>query len=100
MSGSLKRGLTSPEERGAGKHPPRGGASKRHEGGFAEGDYGRGPTPYKLSHSGAHKNGQPLSVHEATAGRGGGGRIGKGDMHKNHSQDIEHPRSHAGFKAL
>jgi hypothetical protein len=100
MSGKLKRGLTSPEEHGSGKRPPRGGGGARHEGGFAEGQGGRGPNPYKKAHSGKHAGGQPLSVHEATAGRGGGGMIGKGDMHKDHSADVEHPGSHAEFEAL
>ena len=96
----LKGNLVSPEEHGGGKKPPRGGNASRHEGGFAEGEYGRGPMPYKISHSGRHAAGQPHDVHSGTSGRGGGGIIGKGDGHKDRSADVEHPQSHAEFERL
>jgi hypothetical protein len=98
--GSLSKNLTSPEEKGAGSRPERGGGGKRHEGGFAEGDYGRGPTPYKKAHSGKHAGGQSIGAHVATSGRGGSGIFGAGEQHKGHSPDLEHPSSHKEFEAL
>jgi hypothetical protein len=83
------------------EQPPRGGgASARHEGGFAEGEHGRGPTPYSRKHSGKYAGGQSLEAHAATSGRGDGGSIGKADSHKGHSEDIEHPMSHSDFECL
>ncbi len=96
----LSHDLSSPEEFGEGTRPPRGGREARHEGGFAEGEHGRGPNPYRRGHSGPHVNGQSLDVHGGTSGRGGSGIIGKGDGHKGHSEDIEHPSSHEEFEAL
>ena len=65
--------------------------------GFADGEYGRGSTPYKAGHS---ANRGTLEQHSARAGRGGTGVIGEGDHHKGHSEDIEHPQSHAEFERL
>ena len=89
--------MKSKHEVSDGAAAPRGGGEKRKEGGFAEGDYGRGPTPYKKSHSVAPGT---LKQHEATAGRGAPGIYGKGDGFKTHAQDIEHPESHAAFEEL
>lgn len=87
----------SPEESGEGSRPQRGGM--REEGGFAEGTHGRGPTPYKKSHS-SKPNGHSLEAHLATSGRGGSGIIGGADGNKGPKQDIEHPQSHADFENL
>lgn len=94
-----RKNLESPEERSAGKRPERGGASTRQEGGFADGEFGRGSTPYKRSHS-AKPNGLSIADHEATSGRGGSGVFGKGDGFKGHAPDLEHPMSHAEFESL
>lgn len=95
----MARNLESPEESGEGPRPTRGGHESRHEGGFEEGEHGRGPTPYKRSHS-AKPNGHSMAAHAATAGRGGSGIFGGGDSFKGHKQDLEHPQSHADFEAL
>lgn len=92
-----KSRMKSPEEGKEGKRPARGAESKREEGGFAEGTFGRGPTPYKKSHSAAPAS---LKAHDATSGRGGGGVIGKADDHKGYSEDIAHPESHSAFERL
>lgn len=91
--------LKSPEEHGEGRRPKRGGAAEREEGGFREGEFGRGPTPYTRGHSGK-PNGHSLEAHEATSGRGGSGVIGKHDDFKGRSEDIEHPASHSEFENL
>ena len=88
---------TSPEESGEGRRAPRGGKAAREEGGFGDGEYGRGSTPYRKSHSAAPGT---LSQHSATAGRGAAGVFGAGDQHKSHSEDLEHPSSHAEFEEL
>jgi hypothetical protein len=94
----MARKLESPEEMGEGSRPPRGGAGAREEGGFAEGEFGRGPTPYlKSKHGGIEGS---IAKHVATSGRGGSGIIGKGDSFKGHAQDIEHPQSHREFEML
>lgn len=87
----------SPEEGITEKRPTRGGKATREEGGFAEGEFGRGPTPYKKSHSAAPAS---LEDHEGTSGRGGPGVAGKGDGFKNRAEDLEHPQSHAEFEQL
>jgi hypothetical protein len=87
----------SPEESGEGRRPERGGAKERREGGFADGEMGRGSTPYHKSHSA--KQGT-IAQHDATSGRGGSGIIGGGDDFKGHKTDIEHPASHAEFEEL
>jgi|SRR5579885_3721654 len=100
MRDGFKRGReTSPEEHGASPRKSRsGGAGNTWDGGgFPEGTHGRGPTPYKRAHSAAPA---PLSAHTATSGRGGEGQFGRSDQHKGHSQDIQHPGSHAEFEAL
>lgn len=89
----------SPEESGEGQRPARGGRELREEGGFCDGEYGRGSTPYKRSHS-SKPDGHSLEAHDGTSGRGGSGIIGRGDGYKNHSEDIEHPATHAEFEAL
>lgn len=94
-----RRDLESPEERGAGKRPERGGRAAREEGGFSDGEFGRGSTPYKRSHS-SKPNGHSMADHEATSGRGGSGIFGKGDGFKSHAEDLEHPLSHAEFESL
>jgi hypothetical protein len=85
-----------PEE-GRGKRD----ASRRNAGpfdsGFSEGQHGRGPSPYRMGHSAAPGT---LRQHAATSGRGGTGRIGKGDGFKTRSEDIEHPTSHSEFEEL
>lgn len=89
-------GLKSKHEVRDGKAASRGGAAERHEGGFAEGEFGRGPTPYKKSHSAAPGT---LAQHAATSGRGAGGHYGKeGNM--GHAEDLCHPESHAEFEEL
>jgi hypothetical protein len=90
----------APEETGNARKLPKGGAAARHEGGFREGEFGRGPTPYKRSHS--HKNGAGMSIdpYMGPAGRGGGGVAGKGDDFKRHAEDVQHPESHAAFERL
>lgn len=93
MASSLK----SPEESGEGKRPARGGKTVRQEGGFVDGEYGRGSTPYRKSQSCPPGT---LKQHEGTSGRGGSGIIGKGDGFKNHSEDLEHPLSHDEFEEL
>jgi hypothetical protein len=91
-------GKESPEEMGEGTRPARGGKGVREEGGFAEGTFGRGPTPYlKSKHGGVEGK---IAPHLATAGRGGSGIIGKGDSFKGHSEDLEHPQSHSEFEQL
>jgi hypothetical protein len=87
----------APEESGEGRRPERGGAKERREGGFADGEMGRGSTPYMKSHSG--KRGT-LAEHAATAGRGGSGIIGGADDFHGHKTDLEHPGSHAEFEEL
>ena len=96
----LSHDLESPEEHGEGKRPERGGESAREEGGFAEGEYGRGSTPYRRHHSGKHVDGQSMEAHTATSGRGGSGIIGGGDGFKGHKEDLEHPLSHEDFEGL
>ena len=92
--------LTSPEEHGSGQRPKKGGAEIRHEGGFAEGEMGRGPTPYKKSHSVKPDSGQSRAAHMGTAGRGGSGIYGAGEQNKRHAPDIEHPASHKEWEAM
>lgn len=95
---TFKKGaMKSPEESGEGKRPERGGAKERREGGFADGEMGRGSTPYLKSHSA--KPGT-LAEHDATSGRGGSGIIGGGDSFKGHKEDLEHPSSHREFEDL
>lgn len=89
--------MKSKHEVSEGKKAARGGAAERHEGGFAEGEMGRGPTPYSKSHSAAPGT---LKQHQATAGRGAAGIYGKNDQHKGHSPDLEHPASHSEFEEL
>jgi len=90
-------GLKSKHESRDGKAAPKGGESKRREGGFADGEMGRGSTPYKKSHSAAPGT---LSQHAATAGRGAGGIYGGSEQNKGHAADVEHPESHAAFEEL
>jgi hypothetical protein len=92
-----KSSMKSPEEHGEGKRPARGGKEERREGGFADGEFGRGSTPYMKSHSAKPAS---LASHGATAGRGGSGVIGRGDDFKSHAPDLEHPDSHAAFERL
>jgi len=66
-------------------------------GGFATGTHGRGPTPYKKSHS--RKPASP-GAHMGTAGRGGPGRLGGGDQVKGNREDLSHPETHAAFEGL
>ena len=98
MSVKAPKGLTSPEESGNSRQIKRGGAGP-FDSGFGEGEHGRGPSPYKLSHS-AKPNGHDHVKHWATSGRGGTGRIGKGDGFKARTEDVAHPKSHAEFEAL
>jgi hypothetical protein len=95
----MSRNKAPEESRSSGKLP-KGGAESRHEGGFREGEFGRGPTPYKLSHS--HKNGaiRETGPYMGPAGRGGAGTVGKSDNFKQRSEDVEHPSSHAAFERL
>jgi len=95
-----RRDLESPEEHGEGRRPARGGREAREEGGFADGEHGRGSTPYNRRKHSAKPEGHSISAHEATSGRGGSGIIGKADGFKGHSEDIEHPMSHSDFEAL
>jgi hypothetical protein len=90
----------APEETGDARRVRKGGNESRHEGGFREGEYGRGPTPYKRGQS--HRNGAGMSMdqYEGTSGRGGGGIAGRGDDFKQHASDVEHPQSHADFERL
>jgi hypothetical protein len=67
------------------------------EEGFEEGEHGRGPTPYRKSHSAKPAS---LASHAATAGRGGRGVIGGADGNKGTRSDISHPDSHAAFEQL
>lgn len=66
-------------------------------GGFSEGEAGRGPTPYKKSHSAKPAS---LASHAATAGRGGVGVMGGADGNKGMKSDVSHPDSHAAFEQL
>lgn len=87
----------APEEAGAGhKSVPRRGAGP-FDSGFGEGEHGRGPSPYHKGHSAEPGT---LEEHAATAGRGGTGRIGKGDGFKTRTGDVEHPVSHSEFEEL
>lgn len=88
--------LTAPEESGGKKDAARRGAGP-FDSGFGEGQHGRGPSPYRSSHSVAPGS---LSQHAATSGRGGSGRIGKGDGFKTRSEDVAHPADHAAFENL
>lgn len=94
----MGKNLESPEEMGEGTRPARGGKQSREEGGFLDGEAGRGSTPYLKSKHGGMEGG--LAKHAATAGRGGSGIIGKGDSFKGHAEDLEHPQSHAEFESL
>jgi hypothetical protein len=94
----MAKNLESPEEMGEGTRPARGGKESREEGGFMDGEFGRGSTPYSKSKHGGVEG--KLGAHHATAGRGGSGIIGKGDGFKGHSEDIEHPQSHREFEML
>ena len=89
----------SPEESGrSATRAPRGGAGREWDGGgFPEGQNGRGPTPYKKSHSAKPAS---LESHSATSGRGGEGQFGKADGFKGNAADIQHPGSHAEFEQL
>ena len=91
--------MKSPEESGrSATRAPRGDAGEVWDGGgFQEGTHGRGPTPYKKSHSAAPGS---LANHSATSGRGGEGQFGKGDGFKTHAPDIQHPSSHAEIEQL
>jgi hypothetical protein len=93
----LSHDLESPEEHGEGKRPGRGGKTVRQEGGFVDGEYGRGSTPYRKSHGAAAGT---LNQHAGNSGRGGSGIIGGGDGFKGHKEDIEHPQSHSEFENL
>lgn len=94
----MSRKLQSPEEMGEGTRPARGGREVREEGGFMDGEYGRGSTPYlKSKHGGVEGS---IAKHSATSGRGGSGIIGKGDSFKGHAEDLEHPTSHREFEML
>lgn len=64
-----------------------------------EGMPGVGPTPFKTSMSSA-KNGHSIKAHMASAGRGGEGRIGRGDSVKTAGEDVSHPDSHGAFESL
>lgn len=86
----------APEEGGGKMHVPRRNAEP-YDSGFAEGQHGRGPSPYKLGHSAAPGT---LRQHAATSGRGGSGRIGKSDAFKARSEDIDHPDTHSAFEEL
>lgn len=97
MHGSRKEG---PEEHERSEKVERGGKASRAEGGFSEGEHGRGSTPYMRGEHSSKAGGHSLEAHAATSGRGGPGRIGKGDDFKGHSEDIEHPQSHSDFEAL
>lgn len=92
-----KSRMESPEEGRESRRPARGGKSERREGGFEDGSHGRGPTPYKKSHSAKPAS---LDAHAASSGRGGGGIIGKADDFKGHTEDVDHPGSHAEFERL
>jgi hypothetical protein len=95
-NGFKKDALKAPEEGRGRKDVPRSNAGP-FDSGFAEGEHGRGPSPYRTSHSAAPGT---LAQHAATAGRGGSGRIGKGDGFKTRSEDVEHPVSHSEFEEL
>jgi hypothetical protein len=90
----------SPEEHARSESVKRGGKAERAEGGFSEGTHGRGPTPYMRNEHSSKPSGHSLAAHSAESGRGGSGRIGKGDDFKGHSEDVEHPQSHSAFEAL
>lgn len=94
----MKR-LESPEEeqRESGDRPAR--APKAMEGGFKEGEHGRGPTPFMKSHS-AKPAGYSIEAHMGDSGRGGSGILGGGDSFKGSKGDVSHPASHAEFEAL
>lgn len=90
----------SAEERsGSAGHVPKGGSKSRHEGGFAEGEYGRGPMPYH-GHMSGKKNGHGTEGHVGSAGRGDGGITGKHDSFVGRSEDVKHPQSHDEFECL
>lgn len=96
----MAKRLMSPEE--SQKHDgviERGGGESREEGGFSEGEHGRGPMPYLRRHS-SKPDGHSLDAHMSDTGRGGGGIIGKGDDFKGRSEDVAHPASHSEFEAL
>lgn len=90
----------APEESGHARKLPKGGAESRHEGGFREGEYGRGPTPYKRSQSHKGGSGMGTEAYMGPAGRGGGAIAGRGDSFKSHAEDVAHPGSHAEFERL
>ena len=90
----------APEETGMGPRAKRGGEKARHEGGFKEGEFGRGPTPFHPHMSHNRGRGMGTAAHEGTSGRGGEGRIGENDDHKLRSEDLSHPQSHAEFERL
>jgi hypothetical protein len=97
---AFKQGpMKSPEESGEGRRPGRGGREARREGGFEDGENGRGSTPYSRKHS-AKPGGYSIDSHDATSGRGGSGIIGGSDDFKGHKTDLEHPGTHAEFEAL
>lgn len=79
-----------------GKKQPRGSAGP-FDSGFAEGEHGRGPSPYKSGHSVAPGT---FEQHSATSGRGASGVFGKGDGFKGRAQDVEHACTHAEFEKL
>jgi hypothetical protein len=96
----MEKRLESPEERKMTEHLPKGGKESREEGGFAEGEMGRGPTPYLRGKHSSKPEGFGTEVHMGTSGRGGPGRGGMGDDFKGHHKDVEHPQSHSEFEAL
>lgn len=71
--------------------------TEKWSGGFSEGEGGRGPNPYKKSHSAKPAS---MASHAATSGRGGKGVFGGADGNKGTKSDIEHPESHAAFEQL
>ena len=95
----MSKSKESPEEHGEGKRAARGTSGPFDGGGFSDGEYGRGSTPYMRKHSGK-PGGHSLEAHSATSGRGGTGIFGGGDDHKGHNKDYEHPSSHSEFESL
>jgi hypothetical protein len=95
----MAKKLESPEEHGKGHPKVKRGSAAPFDSGFGEGEHGRGPSPYHLSHS-SHPQGHSADAHLAVKGRGGTGAIGKGDGFKARTEDVSHPKTHAEFENL
>ena len=92
---SDRHGYQGSDTRRLGKHTgaaPKGDSRRRHG---AEGN-GKGSPPTKMGARGVGS----LASHKGTAGRGGPGRLGKGDHHQGKPRAYSEDISHSAFEKL